>query len=94
MRPDGYVAGRGAPGEEARLLDLLARALEAPAVVKLAKELKLDKSSAWRRVRAAIDRSYVKNLEERKGRPAQLVPGDSTTLEQLRGHRNREEFVL
>ena len=31
VRPDGYVAGRGAPGEEARLLDLLARALEAPA---------------------------------------------------------------
>jgi hypothetical protein len=31
VRPDGYVAGRGAPGEEVRLLDLLARALEAPA---------------------------------------------------------------
>jgi hypothetical protein len=29
VRPDGYVAGRGAPGEEARLLDLLTRALEA-----------------------------------------------------------------
>jgi hypothetical protein len=28
VRPDGYVAGRGAPGEEARLLDLLAKALE------------------------------------------------------------------
>ena len=45
-------------------------------IVKLAGELKLDKSSAWRRVRAAIDRGYVKNLEERKGRPARLVPGD------------------
>ena len=31
VRPDGYVAGRGAPGEEARLLGMLARALEAPA---------------------------------------------------------------
>jgi 2-polyprenyl-6-methoxyphenol hydroxylase-like FAD-dependent oxidoreductase len=29
VRPDGYVAGRSAPGEEARLLDLLTRALEA-----------------------------------------------------------------
>jgi hypothetical protein len=45
-------------------------------IVKLAGELKLDKSSAWRRVRAAMDRGYVKNLEERKGRPAQLVLGD------------------
>ncbi|MDQ3863014.1 MAG: FAD-dependent monooxygenase, partial [Actinomycetota bacterium] len=27
VRPDGYVAGRGAPGEAARLLDLLAKAL-------------------------------------------------------------------
>jgi hypothetical protein len=31
VRPDGYVAGRGAPGEEVRLLDLLARELKAPA---------------------------------------------------------------
>ena len=29
VRPDGYVAGRDAPGEETRLLDLLAKALEA-----------------------------------------------------------------
>ena len=28
VRPDGYVAGRGAPGEEMRLLNLLARALK------------------------------------------------------------------
>jgi hypothetical protein len=45
-------------------------------IVKLAAELQLDKSSAGRRVRAAIDRGYVKNLEERKGRPARLVLGD------------------
>ena len=45
-------------------------------VLKLAGELKLDKSAAWRRVRTAIDRGYAKNLEERKGRPARLVPGD------------------
>jgi 2-polyprenyl-6-methoxyphenol hydroxylase-like FAD-dependent oxidoreductase len=29
VRPDGYVAGRGTPGDEIRLLDLLAKALEA-----------------------------------------------------------------
>jgi hypothetical protein len=29
VRPDGYVAGRGALGEEGRLLELLAKALEA-----------------------------------------------------------------
>jgi hypothetical protein len=45
-------------------------------IVKLAGELELDKSSTWRRVRAAIDRGYLKNLEDRKGRPAQLVPGE------------------
>jgi hypothetical protein len=62
-------------------------------IVKLAGELSLDKSSAWRRVRAAIDRGYVKNLEERRGRPARLVPGDPLlddlevlpTLERLHG---------
>ncbi len=31
VRPDGYVAGRGAPGDRARLLGLLARALKAEA---------------------------------------------------------------
>jgi hypothetical protein len=62
-------------------------------IVKLAEELELDKSTAWRRVRTAIDRGYVKNLEERKGRPAQLVPGEALpddveilpTVERLHG---------
>jgi hypothetical protein len=50
--------------------------------VKIAKvaqelELELDKSAAWRRVRAAIDRGYIKNLEDRKGRPARLVAADA-----------------
>lgn len=46
-------------------------------IADLAKALKLDKSAAWRRVRSAMDRGYIKNLEDRKGRPARLVPGDS-----------------
>jgi hypothetical protein len=42
----------------------------------IAGELKLDKSAALRRVRAAIDRGHLKNLEDRRGRPARIVLGD------------------
>ncbi|MBX6765350.1 MAG: hypothetical protein IRY88_17030 [Rubrobacteraceae bacterium] len=51
---------------------------EEPATItELAGELQLDKSSAWRRVRSAMDRGYIRNLEDRRGRPARLVPGDA-----------------
>ncbi len=56
---------------------LHAEASEPATIAALAEELELDKSSAWRRVRAAMDRGYVKNLEDRKGRPARLVLGDA-----------------
>jgi hypothetical protein len=49
---------------------------EAVTVAELARELKLDKSATSRRVRSATDRGYLKNLEDRKGRPARIVPGD------------------
>jgi hypothetical protein len=49
---------------------------ESITIATLAHELELDKSSAWRRVRTAMDRGYLKNLEDRKGRPARLVSGD------------------
>jgi len=39
----------------------------------LSEELELDKAASSRRVRAAIGRGYLKNLEDRKGRPAKLV---------------------
>ena len=39
--------------------------------------LGLDKSAAWRRVRVAMDRGYLRNQEEKKGRPARLVLGDA-----------------
>ena len=42
----------------------------------LAAALKLDKSAISRRVAGAIDGGFLKNLEERKGRPARLVLGD------------------
>jgi hypothetical protein len=46
-------------------------------IVGLAEELKLDKSAAWRRVRSAMDRGYLDNKEDRKGRPAKLVVADA-----------------
>ena len=42
----------------------------------LRKSLKLDRGVISRRVRAACDRGYLKDLEDRKGRPARLVLGD------------------
>ena len=61
--------------------------------VAVARELELDKSAALRRVRNAIDRGHLKNLEDRRGRPARLVldeplPEDLEilpTVERLRG---------
>jgi hypothetical protein len=45
-------------------------------VATIAQALKLDKASALRRARVAIDHGYLRNLEDRKGRPARLVLGD------------------
>ena len=45
-------------------------------VAAVARELELDKGTALRRARATIDRGHLKNLEDRKGRPAQLKLGD------------------
>jgi hypothetical protein len=45
-------------------------------VVAVAKALGIDKSAALRRVRVAIEDGYLVNLEERKGRPARITPGD------------------
>ncbi len=61
----------------------------------VAQELKLDKSAALRRVRTAMDRGHLKNLEDRKGRPARIVSGDPIagevevlpSVEKLRGCR-------
>ena len=45
-------------------------------VANLAKKLQLDKSSASRRVSNATAMGYLKNLEDKRGRPARLVTGD------------------
>ncbi len=48
----------------------------------VSEELDIDKAAASRRVKAAIDRGYIRNLEDRKGHPAQLVIGESMPEDQ------------
>jgi hypothetical protein len=43
---------------------------------EIKRALKLDKSVVSRRVTAAVDAGFLRNLEDRKGRPARLVIGD------------------
>jgi hypothetical protein len=43
----------------------------------VAEELDIDKAAASRRVRTAIGRGYLKNLEDRKGHPARIVLAES-----------------
>ena len=45
-------------------------------VTAVAKHLSLDKSSATRRIAVAVQQGFLRNLEDRKGRPARLVLGD------------------
>ncbi len=42
----------------------------------LARELKLDRSAASRRVRSAKDRGYLRDLEDNPRKPSRIVPGD------------------
>jgi len=49
---------------------------EGVTIASVAKELKLDRSTTWRRVKAAISKGFIKNLEEKRGHPARLVIGD------------------
>jgi hypothetical protein len=48
----------------------------------VAEELEIDKAAALRRVRTAIGRGYLKNNEDRKGHPAQLVIGEAMPEDQ------------
>lgn len=56
--------------------DLLADGREEVTQADIKKVLKLDKSVVSRRVTAALDAGVLRNLEDRKGRPARLVLGD------------------
>jgi hypothetical protein len=45
-------------------------------VAQLAAALKMDKSAVSRRVRVALEAGYLRNEEDRRGRPYKLVLGD------------------
>jgi hypothetical protein len=45
-------------------------------LAKTANYLKLDKSATSRRITAAVQKGYLRNLEDKKGRPARIVLGD------------------
>jgi len=45
-------------------------------ITSLGQKLNLDKSAASRRAKEATAKGYLKNLEDRRGRPAKLVLGD------------------
>ncbi len=49
---------------------------EHASVQEIAKELKLDKSAASRRIKSAREAGYLINLEETKGKPAKLAIGE------------------
>lgn len=51
-------------------------------VTEAAVLLGIDKSAASRRVRVALQRGYLENLEDRRGRPSRLVLGDPLPEEQ------------
>jgi hypothetical protein len=45
-------------------------------VIQVAKDLKLDRSAASRRLRSAKDRGFLRDLEDNPRKPSRLVPGD------------------
>jgi hypothetical protein len=47
-----------------------------PTVTDVAKKLNLSKSAAWRRIQSAIGAGFLKNLEDKPGRPARLARGE------------------
>ena len=49
---------------------------EGVSMTTLGQRLQLDKSSTSRRAKEAIAKGYLKNLEDKRGRPARLVLGD------------------
>jgi hypothetical protein len=49
---------------------------EAATLRDIAEELRLDKSTTSRRLRSTIDKGFIKNLEDKKGKPGRYVPAD------------------
>jgi integrase len=50
--------------------------VEGVMALTVAKHLSIDKSNASRRLRVAADAGFVRNLEDRRGKPARWVIGD------------------
>lgn len=88
-RVRGLVADLVAEGVEATVPPIVRQTVKAVARLirvgdeehatnrAVAEVLKIDKAAASRRVKVAVDRGYLRNLEDRKGRPARLVVGES-----------------
>ena len=80
------VADIVAEGLEATVPDTTRETVEAVASLTVAgghttkkavaDKLNIDPAAAWRRCQVALSRGYLRNMEERKRRPAQLVVGD------------------
>jgi CHC2 zinc finger len=93
-RVRGLVSGLIAEGVEATVPKTVRETVEAVDNVidgwgeehatnkAVAEELEIDKAAASRRVRTAIGRGYLKNLEDRKGHPARLVLAESMPEDQ------------
>jgi transposase-like protein len=93
-RVRGLVSGLIAEGVEATVPKTVRETVEAVENVidgwgeehatnkAVAEELEIDKAAASRRVRTAIGRGYLKNLEDRKGHPARLVLAESMPEDQ------------
>jgi hypothetical protein len=62
--------------ETVAAVETLTRSGGEATLAQVAGRLRLDKSAASRRVRAAIDAGFVKDLQEKRGRPLRLVIGE------------------
>lgn len=58
------------------LYDELESKSDGVTVAALKKDLNLDRSAAQRRIGTALKRGFVKNLEEKKGKPGRYAPAD------------------
>jgi hypothetical protein len=56
--------------------ELVVKTSDGVSITALAAQLKIDKASASRRAKSAVQRTYLKNLEDRKGHSARLVLGE------------------
>jgi hypothetical protein len=75
VRETVEIVARLRGGGSATLFDKRATAQPLP-VSRVAQELGIDKSPASRRVKQAIALGYLRNLEDRKGRPHNITLGD------------------